>query len=203
LKIILGLGNPGPRYERTRHNAGFLAVDRLAKELGVAFRRKEGIADVASAKAFGEDLVLAKPLTFMNLSGEAASRLSGKHGAAPADFLMVYDDVALPLGRIRVRPGGSSAGHRGVQSVIDHLGTQEIPRVRLGILGPPPAPGTRRILKQYVLEEFGTGEKAELELMIERAAEAVSFVIERGLPFAANRFNRDAGENAEGAPAGA
>lgn len=192
MRIILGLGNPGPRYVRTRHNAGFLALERLATAAHAKLRPaggREGPMDLAEVHAFGEDLVLARPMTYMNESGRAAAALAERHAASPGDFLVLYDDVALPLGRLRLRPGGSSGGHKGMESVIERLGSQDIPRLRLGILGAT-AGQAPEDLPAYVLEEFAPEEWPVVEQMLDRSREAVAEALRRGVEIAASRFNR-------------
>jgi len=186
LRIILGLGNPGLRYALSRHNVGFLAVDRLASEIGARFRVVEERLEVAQAKAFGEELILAKPLTYMNWSGKAAAELAVRHSVPPQEFVVVYDDIALPLGRLRLRARGSAGGQRGMQSVVEHLQTREIPRLRLGILGK----GERRDLAEYVLQAFDPDEWPVVEKMLERSVEALALAVSRGVPVAASKFNR-------------
>jgi len=186
LRIILGLGNPGLRYALSRHNVGFLAVDRLASEIGARFRVIEERLEVAQAKAFGEELILAKPLTYMNWSGKAAAELAVRHSVPPQEFMVVYDDIALPLGRLRLRARGSAGGQRGMQSVVEHLQTREIPRLRLGILGK----GERRDLAEYVLQAFDPDEWPVVEKMLERSVEALALAVSRGVPVAASKFNR-------------
>ena len=186
MRIILGLGNPGLRYALSRHNVGFLAVDRLASEIGARFRVIEERLEVAQAKAFGEELILAKPLTYMNWSGKAAAELAVRHSVPPQEFMVVYDDIALPLGRLRLRARGSAGGQRGMQSVVEHLQTREIPRLRLGILGK----GERRDLAEYVLQAFDPDEWPVVEMMLERSVEALALAVSRGVPVAASKFNR-------------
>ena len=186
MRIILGLGNPGLRYALSRHNVGFLAVDRLASEIGARFRVVEERLEVAQAKAFGEELILAKPLTYMNWSGKAAAELAVRHSVPPQEFMVVYDDIALPLGRLRLRARGSAGGQRGMQSVVEHLQTREIPRLRLGILGK----GERRDLAEYVLQAFDPDEWPVVEKMLERSVEALALAVSRGVPVAASKFNR-------------
>ena len=153
--------------------------------MGVGFSHDE-LADVARGEALGEVVLLGLPRTYMNRSGEAARELVGRHGADPADVIVVYDDVALPLGRIRLRARGSSGSHKGMQSVIAHLGTREIPRLRLGIGGA----GERPELADYVLDEFDADERPVVERMLERGVEALLVVLNEGLARAASRFNR-------------
>ncbi len=188
MRIVLGLGNPGRKYEQTRHNVGFRVADRLARSLGARFG--SGVvgdaADVARAELGGETIVIAKPMTWMNRSGDAAARLAALYGAAPADWIIAYDDVALPLGSLRVRPSGRSAGQKGMESVIRALGSDALPRVRMGILGER---GDAE-LADYVLEPFLPSERESAEGMIERAVEAVRTILEQGVDRAMNVYNR-------------
>lgn len=158
MKLIVGLGNPGSRYSNTRHNAGFLAVDYLAKELKLKFTpQPQLLANVA----MGADFILAKPETFMNNSGGAVTKLLNKFSLAPTDLLVIYDDVDLPVGTFRYRKEGSSAGQKGMQSIIDHLGTKEIPRIRIGV-GKDPDQDT----SDYVLGKFAPEEKDSLKTVL-------------------------------------
>ena len=188
MRIVLGLGNPGRRYARTRHNVGFLVVETLARRLGVRLASGlAGEADVARADVGGEPIVIARPLSFMNASGAAAARLSALYGAAPADLIVAYDDVALPLGTVRVRPGGRSAGQKGMQSIIQALGTDAVPRVRLGILGEQRSED----LADYVLDPFLPEEQETAAEMIDRGADAALAILEQGLSKAMNLYNRN------------
>jgi len=187
VRIVLGLGNPGRRYAQTRHNVGFRTVDRLAAELGARFRaldEDEAVAGVA--RASGEEIVIAKPVTMMNRSGEAARRLASRFGAAPSELVVVYDDVALALGKVRVRASGRSAGQKGMESIIRAMETTEIPRVRLGILGNR----GEADLAEYVLEPFLPEERQAAEEMVDLGARAVLSLLENGIPATMNAFNR-------------
>jgi len=187
VRIVLGLGNPGRRYAHTRHNVGFRVAETLARRLGVRLSSGlAGVADVARASAAGEEIVIARPLTFMNASGAAAARLAALYGAEPQDLIVAYDDVALPLGTVRVRPGGRSAGQKGMQSIIQTLGTDAVPRVRLGILGEKRSED----LADYVLDPFLAEEEEAAAAMIERGADAAIAIVEHGLSRAMNLYNR-------------
>lgn len=188
MRIVLGLGNPGRRYAHTRHNMGFRVVDALARELGARLRLGpvEDLAEVAPATLGDEEIVIAKPQTWMNRSGIAALRLTAFYGSAPSDVIAVYDDVALPLGSVRVRPSGRSAGQKGMESIIQALGTPEIPRVRLGILGDR----QDQDLADYVLEPFLPSEMDAVESMIARGAEAVRCLIREGVQKTMSVYNR-------------
>jgi PTH1 family peptidyl-tRNA hydrolase len=188
VRIVLGLGNPGRRYERTRHNVGFRVADLLAASLGARFggNGAEGVAAIARASIAGEDLVIAKPETWMNHSGVAAERLVARFGNGPSDLLVVYDDIALTLGSVRVRPSGRSAGQKGMESVIRTLGTEAIPRIRLGILGDRKDAD----LADYVLERFAPEEEEIVAEMIDRGAEAARIALESGIDQAMKICNR-------------
>ncbi len=180
LRLIVGLGNPGREYRDTRHNVGFMIVDRLAARERVAFRsEKSWQAEVARAG----DLVLCKPLTYMNLSGQAARVLSQFHKIDPAQMLIILDDMALPLGKLRLRASGSAGGHNGLRSLIDHLGTRDIPRLRIGI-GAAQGEATGHVLGRFALEE-----KATLAQSLDRAVSAVDCVRENGLEAAMTAYN--------------
>jgi PTH1 family peptidyl-tRNA hydrolase len=182
---VVGLGNPGERYRRTRHNVGFLVVDELASRAGAVRGREEADAWVAQARLAGQDVLLAKPLTFMNRSGSSVERLLGPYEARPEDVLVVVDDVALELGHLRVRERGSHGGHNGLRSLIEWLGTEEYPRVRVGIRkGEPPAD-----LADFVLSDFPQEDVLVVQETIGWAADAVEAVVADGVPAAMNRFN--------------
>jgi len=180
VKLIVGLGNPGIEYQFTPHNLGFLAIDRIADDCGVEVRNRQCHALTARAKIGSESVLLAKPETFMNLSGMAVRELVAKHEIRPEeDLIVIYDELDLPLGTLRIRQRGSSAGHNGMKSIIGALGTQEFLRIRLGI-----AP-EQKILKPW--------RKAQLKLVdevLDKAAEAVEVILSDGPATAMNRFNR-------------
>lgn len=183
--LIAGLGNPGREFTGTRHNIGFMLVDRLAARLGVSFSRLESKALVAKGEYNGRRLILAKPQTYMNLSGQALGALLRYYKVPVEHFLVAYDDVDLPLGTLRLRPSGGSAGQKGMVSIIERLGTQEFPRLRLGIDRPP----GRMEAAAYVLQPFDKVQAAQLSEILERAVEAVLIFVEAGLPAAMNRYN--------------
>ncbi|AKJ64435.1 aminoacyl-tRNA hydrolase [Kiritimatiella glycovorans] len=186
MKAVIGLGNPGPRYSGTRHNAGFEVLDELAQRLGVAFRRKWRLkSDLAEAPGFDQPVWLVKPRTLMNRSGEAATAVLRRSPAEMQDLLLVYDDLALDLGRIRVRPGGSAGGHNGVRSVAAALGAQDVPRLRIGV-GPRP-PGADQVA--YVLGRFTPDEREVMNEVRGRAADAVEAVLRDGVEAAMNAHN--------------
>lgn len=202
MKVIVGLGNPGPRYAETRHNVGFRVVEQLAAQLGASAPvSPESELCGALARAAGE-LLLVRPQTFMNRSGYTVRCLADRFGLTAADFLIVYDDVALPLGTLRLRAKGSPGGHRGLESVLESLGAEEVPRLRLGVAGkdgPPPGES----LADYVLGPFAAAETAEVGAMIGRAAAACLAWQSGGVEKAAGQWNGAPNGEAEGPAAAA
>ncbi len=186
MKVVVGLGNPGKEYERDRHNIGFMVVDAFARKHGFEFRRRKFRSTLAEGRFGPEKLLLSKPLTFMNLSGEAVAPLVAFYKLPSESLLVVADDLDIPLGEIRLRPKGGSGGHNGLKSIIDHLGTREFPRLRIGI-GRPPA-GVDPA--DYVLQPFSPEEIPVVELVVERAVGAIETWILRGIETAMNEFNR-------------
>ena len=187
MKLIVGLGNPGIEYQFTPHNLGFLAIDRIAEQCGVEVRNRQCRALTARAVIGSEPVLLAKPETFMNLSGISVRELVAKHELRPeSDLIVIYDELDLPLGMIRIRQRGSSAGHNGMESLIGALGTQEFLRIRLGI-----APD-RKISDgvKYVLTPFRKKELKVVDEVLDTAAEAVNVILKEGPAAAMNRFNR-------------
>jgi PTH1 family peptidyl-tRNA hydrolase len=185
MRFVVGLGNPGERYRRTRHNAGFMVVDSLAaRSEGVAGERQAG-AWVAQTHLGSEPVLLVKPQSFMNLSGEPVARLLEIHEGTPADLVVVVDDVALDLGTIRVRVRGGDGGHNGLGSLIQALGTADFARVRVGVRqGELPED-----LAAYVLADFPPGDEKVVEEVIDRAAAATSCLVTEGAAVAMSRFN--------------
>ena len=191
--LIAGLGNPGREYKASRHNIGFMLVSHLAEELGVTFSRVQSKALVTKTEYQGSRLILAKPQTYMNLSGYAVGSLVKFYKIEFDHLLVVYDDVDLPYGRIRMRPSGGSAGQKGMRSIIDQLGTQEFPRMRLGIGRPPGSKGAA----SYVLRDF-SGEDADfLPSVLDRGVEAVLTFIREDLTTAMNRYNSKTDDEAD------
>jgi peptidyl-tRNA hydrolase, PTH1 family len=195
--LIVGLGNPGRQYRKNRHNIGFLLVDRLAERLDVSFSRLEAKALVTKADYQGLRLVLAKPQTYMNLSGQAVASLLKFYKIPLENLLVAYDDVDLPFGSLRLRPTGGSAGQKGMASIIERLGTQDIPRLRLGV-GRPPG---RMDAADYVLQDFSPSEEPVLSESLERGVQSVLTFVTLGLEAAMNQFNR-ADENRLGETSG-
>ena len=187
--LVVGLGNPGARYEWTRHNLGFMLIDRVARESGRDVKREECRALVGRAEIEGRAVELVKPQTYMNLSGESVACLLKKRaGLKPAaDLLVVCDDIALPFGSLRLRPRGSSGGQKGLKNIIDVLGTDELMRLRIGIRPEHPVSDTAR----FVLEDFPRGQRAEVEKILERSADALRAVIRDGIDRAMSEYNGD------------
>lgn len=184
MRLVVGLGNPGERYRRTRHNVGFMIVDALAARAGVKKGREEMDTWVAEAVVGGERVLLAKPLTFMNRSGVAVERLL-QDGFSPSDLLVVVDEVALELGTIRVREHGGHGGHNGLRSLIDALGSEEFTRIRVGVKkGELPDD-----LAEYVLSDFPDEDVLVVQEVVGLACDAVECVIREGVSAAMNRFN--------------
>jgi PTH1 family peptidyl-tRNA hydrolase len=191
VKLIVGLGNPGIEYQFTPHNLGFLSVDALANELGVEVRNRQCRALTARAMIGPQEVLLAKPETFMNLSGLSVRELVERNQVQPTtDLVVIYDELDLPFGAIRVRERGGSAGHNGMESVIGALGTEEFLRIRLGI-----APG-RKVGDEakYVLQPFRKSQLKTVDEMLEQAVGAVKIVLSEGPAAAMNRFNRKTAE---------
>jgi len=187
VKLIVGLGNPGDEYQYTPHNLGFLTIDRIANGLGIEVRNRQCRALTARATIAGEPVVLAKPETYMNLSGLAVRELAAEHQVdAKKDLIVIYDELDLPLGAIRIRQRGSSAGHNGMESILGALGTDEFLRIRLGI-----AP-ERKVTDgmKYVLTPFRKAQETIVDEVLDTAAQAVEMILKEGPAAAMNRFNR-------------
>jgi len=185
VRLVIGLGNPGADYEGTRHNIGFLVVDRLARHYRIPLKHHKFLAHWGRGQVGGTEVVLAKPQTFMNRSDLAVGLLLKELHLGPTDLVVVHDDLDLEPGRLRIRPYGCSGGHRGVMSLIEALGTEDFVRVRIGIGRPPP--GIDPI--DYVLAGFTDSEAEQIAPAIHRAAAAVIAVVEEGAELAMNRFN--------------
>lgn len=183
MKLIVGLGNPGRRYAATRHNVGYMVLDELAKRHRIHVKKRMGRAMVGQGTIAEEEVLLAKPMTFMNLSGEAVSHLARRYRIKPEDIIVIYDDVDLPPGKIRIRPRGSAGGHKGMDSIIYHLRTQDFPRVRIGI------GSIEGEAIDYVLSRFNRSDIALIKPAIASAASAVEAIIAEGIEPAMNKFN--------------
>jgi len=184
MKLIVGLGNPGPEYERTRHNVGWQAVDAFAKKFRIGVTHHEKNALTGTGRVAGGSVLVAKPLTYMNLSGDAVRLLVNAYAESPADMIVVYDDIDLPLGRLRIRPNGSAGTHNGMRSIIAELGTENFPRLRVGVGAP------QGRLRDYVLDEFAPDEQPTVDDAIKRAVDALVLFVRGDLRRAMNEFNR-------------
>ena len=191
MKLIVGLGNPGKTYARNRHNIGFECLNHFARLHSVRFDRRQCQARVGIGKVRGEKLLLAKPGTFVNLSGQSVAGLVHKYAIPLSDLLVIYDDLDLPLGKIRLRQSGSSGGHKGMNSIISALGRKDFPRIRVGI-------GRRQVEEQsisedaivsYVLSDFSPQEEATIKPVIAKVAEAIDCFLTQGIEAAMSKFN--------------
>jgi PTH1 family peptidyl-tRNA hydrolase len=183
--LIIGLGNPGKAYRRTRHNAGFMLLDHFAKDLNLPFSRQQANALITDGRFEGKKIILAKPQTFMNASGRSVGLLAHFYRIHPSQLLVVVDDIDLPLGSIKLLPAGGSAGHKGMRSIINHLGTQEFPRLRIGISRPP----GRMEPADYVLLDFKADELPLLEDTLNRAHHCLRLYLLEGIQAAMNSCN--------------
>lgn len=193
MKLIVGLGNPGPEYAGTRHNAGFMAIDRLARRWQLSGAKMKFHAGILETKVDDQTVMLMQPLTYMNRSGLAVGEAAAFYKLAPRDCMVVVDDTALPLGHIRIRPAGSAGSHNGLSDIQRALGTDAYPRLRLGIGSP--ASGDQRIpQKDYVLAPFSAEQLAQLAPALDNAAQALECWVKQGLDLAMNRHNTRAAE---------
>lgn len=184
--LIVGLGNPGKQYEHTRHNCGFRAIDMLAEKLGCKIDKGKFQGLYGQASYNGCKLFLLKPQTFMNLSGRSVLQLSAYYSIPPQRIIVMFDDISLEPGRLRVRGDGSAGGHNGIKSIIQELGSQEFPRVKIGV-GAKPHP--QQDLADWVLSAFTSQEEKALSGALKAAADAALCIVESGVPQAANRYN--------------
>ncbi len=187
MKLIFGLGNPGLRYERNRHNIGFQIVDVLAAAHKLSFDKMQFKARVVDGRINDQRLLLAKPQTYMNGSGEAVQPLAAYYKVEPPDILVIFDDLDLPTGKLRFRPFGGAGGHNGMKSIIQRLGTDQFPRLRIGIDRPP----GRMDPADYVLQDFSAAEEEVMVQVRDRAVAAVQAWLAEGLAVAMNQFNAD------------
>jgi PTH1 family peptidyl-tRNA hydrolase len=185
MKLIVGLGNPGMRYAQTRHNVGFWVIDQLSERWGLPLQKEKAAAQWGEGHYQGEKVILLKPLTYMNRSGEAVQPLLNYFGLSPADLLVIYDDLDLPLGHLRLRMKGSSGGHNGLKSIIAHLNTEQWQRIKIGI----GRPTTGQSISDYVLSPFSRDELPLAQEASEQAAAAVECTLESSFTIAMNRFN--------------
>jgi len=184
--LIVGLGNPGKDYEKTRHNAGYRALDLLSAKLGCKVDKGKFQGLYGQTTYAGKKLYLLKPLTFMNLSGRSVLQLSAYYKIPPQRIIVMFDDISLEPGRLRVRAEGSAGGHNGIKSIIAELGSQDFPRVKIGVGAKP---HQQQDLADWVLSGFSASEEKALVSALERSAEAALCIIDRGVPEAANRYN--------------
>ena len=184
--LVVGLGNPGGQYENTRHNAGFLTADELARRGRFAIQRLKFKALTAAVEISGQGVLMMKPTTFMNLSGEAVGEAARFYKIPPDHVLVISDDVSLPLGKLRIRTGGSAGGHNGLKSIIQHLGADQFPRVKVGV-GEKPHPDYD--MAEWVLGKFQGEDKKVMDEAVKRAADAVECYLRDGPQKAMNRFN--------------
>jgi len=193
VRLIVGLGNPGREYTHSRHNVGFWCLNRLARRHGIAFASRGRLAAVGEGRLTGQPVILAKPRTFVNLSGRAVSHLLQRYHLSPQQLLVVCDDLDLPLGRVRLRPSGSHGGHRGMRSIIEAIGSQDFPRIRIGI-GRPEVAGEPtwepEAVVDYVLGPMTAEERRILDEAVATAGEAILCLLAEGVEAAMNRFNR-------------
>ena len=184
--LIVGLGNPGREYEKTRHNCGFRAVDILADQLGAKIDKLKFQGLYAQVNYQGKKLFLLKPQTYMNLSGRSVLQLSAYFNIPPQQIIVLFDDISLEPGRLRIRANGSAGGHNGIKSIIQEVGSQEFPRIKIGV-GAKPNPNYD--LADWVLSTFSANEEKALAVSLDNAAKAALAIIDHGVPEAANRFN--------------
>lgn len=184
--LIVFLGNPGPRYEFTRHNAGFMAADAMAKEKNLSINKLRFKALTAACTIGGQSVLLMKPQTFMNLSGEAVRQAAAFYKIAPEHIIVVSDEISLPIGKLRIRTKGSAGGHNGLKNIIAQLGTEAFPRIRIGV-GAPPHPDYD--MADWVLGHFQGEDKKAIDAAVKRAADAVECLIGEGIDRAMSRFN--------------
>ena len=203
MHLIVGLGNPGIEYQFTPHNAGFLAIDRLAEQCGVSIANRRGKALTAKATLAGKEVLLAKPETFMNLSGNSVAALLKELDIPAAESIVLYDELAIPLGQLRIRERGSAGGHNGIKSILSSLGTEEFIRVRIGVGKPPTETG--RAVKaggtDYLLSPMRRMQLQELDEVLDQAVRAVETILKDGPKKAMNEFNRRINGDPEDPPA--
>lgn len=189
MKLIVGLGNPGRGYSSNRHNIGFLCLNHFARTHGIAFDRKQALARIGMGEIAGHKIILARPQTYMNLSGQSVGRLVKRYSVKLDDLIVIHDDLDLPLGKMRIRQSGRSAGHRGIESIISELGSQDFIRLRIGI-GRPTLPGASDAeVINFVLGDFSPEEKRLIGQLLPEVSEALLSLITEGLEAAMNKYN--------------
>lgn len=186
MKLIVGLGNPGPEYERTRHNVGWRAIEAFAKKFRIDIAKHEKNALTGTGRVAGGSVMIAKPLTYMNLSGDAVRLLLNGYLESPQEMIVVYDDIDLPLGKLRIRPNGSAGTHNGMRSIISSIATENFPRLRIGI-----GASDQGRLRDFVLDEFSADEEPIVARAVERTVDALVLFVRDDLKRAMNQFNRD------------
>ena len=193
MKLIVGLGNPGRIYAHNRHNIGFMCVSHFAKTQGIRFDKKQGQARIGTGEVVGSKLIVARPQTHMNLSGESIGRLAKKFNINLDDLLVIHDDLDLPLGKIRIRQGGSSGGHKGIDSIITRLGSQDFTRIRVGIGRPTTFEDSvedkEADIIAYVLTDFTPDEKKAITQVIPKVSQVILYLLTEGLTAAMNKYN--------------
>jgi len=193
MKLIVGLGNPGRKYANNRHNIGFMCLNRFARRHGIRFDKRQCQARIGSGEVAGNKVIVARPQTFMNRSGEAVSRLVKRFEVGLDNLIVIHDDLDLPLGKIRIRPGGSAAGHKGINSIITHLGSEDFVRIRIGIGRPPITEVSTETSEDdiidYVLSDFTPEEKRVITEAISQVSEAIYCLLTEGLVTTMNRYN--------------
>jgi PTH1 family peptidyl-tRNA hydrolase len=189
MKLIVGLGNPGRSYARHRHNIGFICLNHFARTQGIKLDKKKGLARIGQGKVENNEVVLARPQTFMNDSGQSVSRLVKKFKIAPDDLIVIHDDLDLPLAKIRISFGSGSGGHKGINSIIQEIGSQDFNRIRIGIGRPSKPEISEDDIIDYVLSDFSPAEKRAIDSIIPGVNEAILCLLKEGLTTAMNQFN--------------
>jgi PTH1 family peptidyl-tRNA hydrolase len=189
MKLIVGLGNPGRSYARNRHNVGFICLNHFARTEGIRFDKKKGLARIGEGEVAGNEVVLARPQTFMNNSGQSVSRLVDKFDIDPNDLIVIHDDLDLPLAKVRISFGSSSGGHKGINSIIQEIGGQDFIRIRIGIGRPNKPQISEDDVIAYVLSDFTPAEKRAIDNIIPTVSEAILCLLKEGLTPAMSKFN--------------
>lgn len=185
MKVIIGLGNPGKKYDDTRHNVGFMAIDKISEKWGIPVQQAKFRALVGEGRIDSQKVLLVKPQTYMNLSGESVAEILHFYKLSAEDILVIYDDLDLPLGQLRLREKGSAGGHNGIKSIIQHLSTQEFKRIKIGIDRPLPG----RSVSDYVLQPFAASDRDSIQRAVELAAEAAALWSKESFLKVMNQFN--------------
>jgi peptidyl-tRNA hydrolase, PTH1 family len=189
MKLIVGLGNPGKEYSANRHNVGFLCINHLARQHHISLDKKQGKARVGLGTISDNQVILARPQTYMNASGISVAQLLDKYKLSPDDLIVIHDDLDLPIGKIRIRQGSSAGGHNGIKSIIGSLGTQDFIRIRIGISRPQNGSAREDTIVDYVLGDFEGDDRKLMDETIKKAGEAVISLLTQDLTTAMNKFN--------------